>query len=108
MALPPGTADIDYVSRANDASSTVRFAAGEREVTCPFEIKEDTLREGTETVDIKLGALTSPNAAIAPVLGTNQVTTVSIYDNEGNHQLILFNLIVKMWKKETCQFDKIL
>ena len=46
-------------------------------------IKEDARREGTEQIDVIIGALTSSNAAIYPVHGANVVTTVSITDNEG-------------------------
>ena len=48
------------------------------EVTCPFAIEEDTMREGTEAADVKLGALTSPNADVSPVLGANVMTNVNI------------------------------
>ena len=100
-AATSATADVDYVNRADDpATSTVRFAANVEEVTCPLTIKEDTERECTETVDVKVGALTSSNANVLPVQGTNVMTTVSILDDEGNHQLLIFSFLSSSWKEK--------
>ena len=87
MAIIPGTPDVDYVSRANDpAKSTVRFARNAAEATWPFVKIEDTMREGTQhlQVDITLGALASPNPDAVPVLRSNTSAIVSIIDDEGN------------------------
>ena len=106
-----GAPDVDYVSRADDPTSTVRFAPNNAEVTCPVTIKEDSMREGTEKVDIKLGAMASPNAAVTLVLGTNTITTLTIIDDEGNHQLLRSPLSSslqekpKTFNKNVCPYE---
>ena len=85
----PALADIDYVSRTDFATSIVRFAAYAANVTCPLRIKEDIMREDTEALEVWLDWTFWHNDNVSPVLGTNVMTTVIIFDDEGNHQLVI-------------------
>ena len=98
LVAAPAIADIDYVSRTDFATSIVRFAAYAATVTCPLRIKEDTMREDTEALEVWLDWTFWHNDNVSPVLGTNTITTVIIFDDEGNHQLVIA-LITKVKKK---------
>lgn len=75
FATAGGTADgNDYTP----TSGTLSFGPGETVKSFPIEIKDDSIREGDETVGLSLSA-----AGTGIVLGNQAAATLTIIDNDG-------------------------